>query len=87
MFYKPSHAQMGRNPELRTIFYKLTRLLESCFVPVFVFDGPARPQIKHGRHVHVKRHWMTPSFQEMITYFGFYYHNVCRSEYHRATRF
>lgn len=34
------HAQMGENPKLRVLFYRLAHLLEICAIPVFVFDGP-----------------------------------------------
>jgi len=76
LFHKPSHSQMGQNPELRTLFYKLAWLLQACVVPMFVFDGSARPTKKHGHIVHKHPHWMTSKFQSMITAFGFYYHEV-----------
>lgn len=71
---------MGFNPELRTLFYKLTRLLPLCVMPVFVFDGEDRPQMKRGRHVRGKEHWMAKTFKEMISAFGFSFHNVGLSD-------
>lgn len=45
-------------------------------MPVFVFDGLARPAMKRGHLVRKLRHWMTPFFQNMITAFGFYFYEV-----------
>ena len=67
---------MGQNPELRTLFYRLAWLSQACVVPVFVFDGLARPAMKRGHLVRKLRHWMTPFFQNMITAFGFYFYEV-----------
>ena len=68
-----AHAQAGQNPELRTIFYRLARLLRAAVTPVFVFDGPARPPIKHGKKVLTKPHWLTPKMQELIVAFRFHW--------------
>ncbi|OCF44706.1 hypothetical protein I317_01395 [Kwoniella heveanensis CBS 569] len=49
------HAQVthyGENPFLRTIFFKITALLQQPVLPVFVFDGPNKPGVK--RHGSVK---------------------------------
>ena len=45
-------AQAGRggaNPELRTLFYRLARLVALPVHPLFVFDGPERPAYKRGK--------------------------------------
>lgn len=77
LFHKPSNWRTGQNPALRTLFYKLARLLTACVVPVFVFDGPSRPQIKRDRHVRASvEHWMTKPFKKMIAAFGFSSHEV-----------
>ncbi|KAK2464530.1 hypothetical protein APHAL10511_003509, partial [Amanita phalloides] len=75
-FHKPMHAQSGRNPELRTLFFKLARMLNSCAVPVFVFDGPGRPLMKRGRHVMEMPHWLKADFERLINAFGFYSHQA-----------
>ncbi|ORX39699.1 hypothetical protein BD324DRAFT_586717 [Kockovaella imperatae] len=48
------HAQVpmyGENPFLRTIFYKITSLLQQPVLPVFVFDGPNKPTHKRNQRV------------------------------------
>lgn len=76
VMYNPSHSQMGQNPELKILFYKLTWLLEACITPIFVFDGPDQPSVKRGHPVRPKPIWMTAAFQELITAFGFHIHEV-----------
>ncbi|KAJ7473395.1 PIN domain-like protein [Mycena latifolia] len=72
VFWHARHAQAGRNPELRTLFYKLVHLNASGAVAVFVFDGPNRPSIKRNTQVVKKPHWLTTDFQKLIALFGFY---------------
>ncbi|KPA35518.1 flap endonuclease gen 1 [Fusarium langsethiae] len=42
-------AQGGTNPEIRTLFYRLARLLTCPVEPIFVFDGPYKPTIKRNK--------------------------------------
>ncbi|KAJ6587600.1 PIN domain-like protein [Mycena vulgaris] len=72
VFHKPSHAQMGRNPELRTLFYKLAALIQAGVNAVFVFDGLNRLKIKHNKRVRAQPHWLVTEFREMIELFGFH---------------
>ncbi|KAK2805243.1 hypothetical protein FQN50_006268 [Emmonsiellopsis sp. PD_5] len=41
----------GANPELRTLFYRLVRLVGLPIHPLFVFDGPQKPLYKRGKVV------------------------------------
>ena len=41
-------GQGGRNPALRTLYYRLLKLLSLSIQPLFVFDGPYRPTFKRG---------------------------------------
>ena len=43
--------QSGENPFMRTIFFKITSLLHQPVLPVFVFDGPAKPGYKRNQRV------------------------------------
>ncbi|KAJ7786688.1 PIN domain-like protein [Mycena olivaceomarginata] len=45
-----------RYPALAALFYKLCELLRYSVVPVFVFDGPNRPDFKRGKPVDKKAH-------------------------------
>ncbi|KAM6491164.1 PIN domain-like protein, partial [Amanita muscaria] len=76
IFFKPAHATAGENPELRTLFFKLSWLLSACILPIFVFDGPLRPSVKRGKNVVATPHWLTEDFQQLINAFGFYSHQA-----------
>lgn len=39
----------GANPAIRTLFYRLVRLLSLTITPIFVFDGPNKPAFKRGK--------------------------------------
>ena len=65
------------NPALRTLYYRLLRLLALCIHPLFVFDGPNKPPFKRGRKI-------TPGaaclpnvlIKELFKHFGFPYHTA-----------
>jgi len=44
-------GQGGKNPALRTLFYRLLRLLALPIHPVFVYDGKSKPLTKRGKTV------------------------------------
>ncbi|KAF7795201.1 hypothetical protein EIP86_006351 [Pleurotus ostreatoroseus] len=60
----------GENPELRTILFKCTRLMQKPFLPLFVFDGPYRPDVKRGKNITKTPHWMVAGTQEILTALG-----------------
>ncbi|KAK4073424.1 uncharacterized protein Triagg1_5250 [Trichoderma aggressivum f. europaeum] len=69
-------ARGGTNPAIRTLFYRLVRLLGTPIQPIFVFDGPNKPKFKRNRRsgrgdgfaaVHAKR---------LIRLFGFVVHDA-----------
>ena len=76
VFHNSSHVSLGQNPEIRTLFYKLARLLGTCAVPVFVFDGECRPSTKRGHLVRTFPYWITDDLRRLIDAFGFYSHQV-----------
>lgn len=43
-------ARGGTNAAIRTLFYRLTRLLGTPIQPIFVFDGPHKPPFKRGKN-------------------------------------
>ncbi|KAJ7020063.1 PIN domain-like protein, partial [Mycena alexandri] len=71
-FYKPRHAQAGRNPELRALLYKVALLNQAGVIAIFVKDGPNRPNVKRNKHVRAQPHWLVAEFTEIIELFGFY---------------
>lgn len=70
------HAQAGKYPELRTLFYRLARLSSSRVQPVFVLDGRDRPRVKRNKNVFLTEHWMVPDVKELVESFGFDWHQV-----------
>ena len=76
VFHKPSHAQCGKNPELRALFYRLCYLARFQLSAVFVFDGAGRPSSKRAKQVRSKPHWLTEDFKKFISMFGFHYYTV-----------
>ncbi|ESZ92499.1 hypothetical protein SBOR_7124 [Sclerotinia borealis F-4128] len=42
-------GQGGTNPALRTLYYRLLRLLSIAVQPLFVFDGPHKPPVKRNK--------------------------------------
>lgn len=41
----------GKNPELRTLYFRLLKLLALPVHPLFVYDGPHKPPFKRGKTV------------------------------------
>jgi Holliday junction resolvase YEN1 len=74
--HQPNHAGRGKNPELRTIFYRLAQLVKVPFAAVFVFDGPGRPSEKRGKAVSSMTHWLVPDVWKLVEAFGFHCHQV-----------
>ncbi|TCD62246.1 hypothetical protein EIP91_007142 [Steccherinum ochraceum] len=73
-FYHAAYGREGENPELRTLFFRCTRLMKMPFLPLFVFDGDERPGEKRGKRISGKDHWMVQGMQSIIQAFGFEWH-------------
>ncbi len=59
------------------LFFRLARFLALPILPVFVFDGPAKPNYKRNKITRPGQHALTGSFKAMIEAFGFEWHQVC----------
>ncbi|KAI0261925.1 PIN domain-like protein, partial [Gloeopeniophorella convolvens] len=70
-FFHAAHGREGENPELRTLFFRCTRLMSAPFLPLFVFDGPKRPKVKRGKRISGEKHWLVDGMKGMIEAFGF----------------
>lgn len=70
-------GQGGKNPALRTLYYRLLRLLALSIQPLFVFDGPDKPPFKRGRKV-VPNAACLPNrpTKQLLECFGFPYHTA-----------
>jgi len=64
-----NHAGTGESPVIQTIFYRLVTISQMLLHAHFVFDGPQRPKLKHGKHVKSAPHFLTQHFQELISVF------------------
>ncbi|KAJ2907133.1 hypothetical protein MKZ38_007648 [Zalerion maritima] len=72
-------AQGGTNPALRTFFYRLLRLLTLAIHPLFVFDGPKRPQWKRNKRTggpNAGDRVGTAMAKNLINLFGFRAHDA-----------
>ncbi|PVH88684.1 PIN domain-like protein, partial [Cadophora sp. DSE1049] len=70
-------GQGGSNPAIRTLYYRLIRLLATSIQPLFVFDGPKRPQLKRNKKV--GRGGASASdvaTKQLLKLFGFPFHNA-----------
>ncbi|KAJ7222436.1 PIN domain-like protein [Mycena pura] len=59
------------SPELVALFARCSRLFQLPFIPIFVFDGPGRPNVKRGKRIRRNDHWLTGHFQQMLNAFGY----------------
>lgn len=72
---RPS-ASTGQNTVLQLFFRRLVYLLSLPVVVFFVFEGAERPNIKRGKHVIKKGHWMKNGAEYLIEAFGFKHSTV-----------
>ena len=70
-------GQGGKNPALRTLYYRLLRLLALSIQPLFIFDGPHKPPFKRGKKT-ASGAACLPDFltKELLKRFGFPYHTA-----------
>lgn len=61
----------GENAELRTLFFKCTRLISMPFLPLFIYDGPERPQVKRGKVRGKRENWLVAESKKLLDAFGF----------------
>ncbi|KAL8696458.1 MAG: hypothetical protein Q9201_007646 [Fulgogasparrea decipioides] len=67
----------GSNPAVRTLYYRLLRLLSLSIRPLFIFDGPNKPLFK--RNVKITPYGASlPNFitKQLLQLFGFPYHTA-----------
>ncbi|KAJ7489980.1 PIN domain-like protein [Mycena galericulata] len=68
---KHNNTVRGANPETRALFYRLARLLSAPMNPLFVFNGPERPETRRNAQVLNAEHQLTAQFQALIEVFGY----------------
>jgi hypothetical protein len=60
-----------KNPELASFFARCSHLFRLPILPLFVFDGPARPDTKRGKVIRGNNHWLVADMKAMLRGFGF----------------
>ncbi|KAF4451373.1 hypothetical protein F53441_5639 [Fusarium austroafricanum] len=69
-------AQGGTNPEIRTLFYRLVRLLACPVEPIFVFDGPYKPAVKRNKRSGRGDSFANAQAKRLIRLFGCTIHDA-----------
>ncbi|KAI1293373.1 hypothetical protein F5Y03DRAFT_374063 [Xylaria venustula] len=69
-------ARGGSNPAIRTLFYRLLRLLGLSIQPIFVFDGPNKPTFKRNKRSGRGDGVATAMAKRLIRLFGFIVHDA-----------
>lgn len=65
----------GTNPAIRTLYYRLLRLLSASVQPLFVFDGPHKPAFKRNkRSGHNAGSLPNVLTKQLLKLFGFPFH-------------
>lgn len=71
--YHARKAQGGKNPALRSLFFRLARLLKLPILPIFVLDGAERPKLKRDTVVYTGAHAIQAQFCAMLDAFHYAY--------------
>ncbi|KAJ5709398.1 hypothetical protein N7493_010732 [Penicillium malachiteum] len=66
----------GKNPELRTLFYRLLNLLALPVHPLFVYDGRHKPPFKRGKRVSYGSAPIIQRSKDLIERFQFPWHEA-----------
>ncbi|KAF7545964.1 hypothetical protein G7046_g9442 [Stylonectria norvegica] len=74
--FQTQAARGGTNPAIRTLFYRLTRLLATPIEPIFVFDGPNKPAFKRNKRSSRGDGVATAQAKRLIRLFGFAVHDA-----------
>ncbi|KAF4508376.1 hypothetical protein G6O67_004761 [Ophiocordyceps sinensis] len=74
--FQAQAAQGGTNPAVRTLFYRLARLLGTPVQPVFVFDGLKKPAFKRNKRSGRGDAVATAQAKRLIRLFGFAIHDA-----------
>ncbi|KAI1812025.1 hypothetical protein GGS20DRAFT_560040 [Poronia punctata] len=69
-------ARGGSNPAIRTLFYRLLRLLSLSIQPIFVFDGPNKPVFKRNKRSGRGDGVASAMAKRLIRLFGFVTHDA-----------
>ncbi|KAG6360493.1 hypothetical protein INS49_011555 [Diaporthe citri] len=75
--FQAQAARGGANPAIRTLFYRLVRLLSLPIVPVLVFDGPNKPVFKRNKRSRGPGDSVSVAMaKRLVKLFGFHIHDA-----------
>ncbi|CRK39682.1 hypothetical protein BN1723_004598 [Verticillium longisporum] len=74
--FQTQTAKGGTNPAIRTLFYRLVRLVGLPVQPVFVFDGPNKPLFKRNKRSGRGDGIASAMAKRLIRLFGFPIHQA-----------
>ncbi|KAH7311675.1 hypothetical protein B0I35DRAFT_377904 [Stachybotrys elegans] len=74
--FQTQAARGGTNPAIRTLFYRLVRLMSTPIQPIFVFDGPQKPTFKRNKRSGRGDGVAIALAKRLIHLFGFPVHNA-----------
>ncbi|KAJ2972758.1 hypothetical protein NUW58_g9121 [Xylaria curta] len=74
--FQAQAARGGTNPAIRTLFYRLLRILSLAIQPIFVFDGPNKPTFKRNKRSGRGDGVATAMAKRLIRLFGFQAHDA-----------
>ncbi|KAH6911809.1 hypothetical protein BKA70DRAFT_1146211 [Coprinopsis sp. MPI-PUGE-AT-0042] len=70
-FFHAEYGKKGENPVLRTLFFRCAQLMKAPFLPLFVFDGPKRPDFKRAKKIDKADNLLIPGMRRIVEAFGF----------------
>ncbi|KAF9018088.1 PIN domain-like protein [Hymenopellis radicata] len=69
-----AHNRQTKNAALASLFKRATALFSlTTVIPLFVFDGPGRPNVKHKTSVRSNSHFLNSDFKSLIRSLGWKY--------------
>ncbi|KAH7040401.1 PIN domain-like protein [Microdochium trichocladiopsis] len=74
--FQTQAARGGANPAIRTLFYRLLRLLSLSIQPIFVFDGPNKPAFKRNKRSGRGDGLSTAMAKRLLNLFGCLVHDA-----------
>lgn len=83
-FFHAEYGREGENPVLRTLFFRCATLMHTTFLPLFVFDGPKRPDVKRGKKINRTSHKLIPGMKQIVEAFGFEWRMVSWLQFSRC---
>lgn len=76
MYKHNFYPSQTKNAQLASLHANLHKIFNMTLLPIFVFDGNSRPKTKRNKSVCGNAHWLENDLKELLTAYGFPYHQV-----------